>query len=240
MVNEALRIEGLGIRFQGFALKGVSFTVPPGEIVAFLGENGAGKSTTLKLVMGMLREDAGTVHIGSFEHRVHEKDFKQRIGFVDEEPHFYASMSIGQLLDFAAPFYARWDERLCGDLLGQMSLSRDQIASKLSKGMKTKLALVIALAHHPDVLLLDEPSAGLDPRSRVVLFDLLRAVRAEGRGVLFSTHNVDEVEPLADRVLIIHRGAVLTDESIAKLRERAQDPSWTLERDFLELTSPDK
>lgn len=236
-MGESLEVEGLRVRFPDFTLQDVSFRVPPGSIVGFLGENGAGKTTTLRLVMGLLRKEAGGARIAGHDHVLEEKAFKRRVAFVDEETHFYARMSVGRLLDFVSGFYADWDARRCDELLARFQLSRTQRAGALSKGMKTKLRLILALAHRPDVLLLDEPTSGLDPRARVELFELLEAVRAEGRGVLFSSHQVQEVERLADRVLVIDKGRILVDESLAALRARARDgEAWSLERFFLETT----
>ncbi len=234
MSHESLKVENLAVRFSGFSLRNVSFEVRPGTIVGFLGENGAGKSTTLKLIMGMIRKESGTARIGSRDHRQDEKAFKRRLGFVDEECFFYSKMRVGRLIDFVAGFYDEWNAAYCDELLRRLGLTKDAYAGRLSKGTKAKLGIVLALAHRPDVLLLDEPSAGLDPRSRVELFELLREVRADGRGLLFSTHNVDEVERLADTILVIHQGAIIFDGHLDELRRKA-GADWSLEHFFLDL-----
>jgi ABC-2 type transport system ATP-binding protein len=234
---QALVVDGLRVDLPGFTIGPVSFTVPPGTIIGFLGENGAGKTTTLKLIMGMLRKSGGSTRIGALDHRRDEAAFKRRLGFVSEETYLYAAMTIGETVDFVARFHDDWDGRYADRLLRELGLHPAMIAGTLSKGMRTKLSLVLALSHHPSVLLLDEPTSGLDPRMRVEVLQLLeRAAHQRGCGVLFSTHSVEEVERIADRVLILRRGAIVADGELATLRA-SRGASWSLEQFFLRAAS---
>ena len=232
----ALVLTGLGVTFRGFRLQPVSFEIRPGEIVGFLGENGAGKTTTLRLIMGLTRADCGSASVASLDHVRDERAFKMRVGFVAEQPHFYGRMRVGALLDFVSAFYDSWDARYCAELLESFQLSPGKRIEELSKGMRTKLALVAALAHRPEVLLLDEPASGLDPTGRLTLWRVLEEAAHRHRcGVLISSHEIAEIQRLVDRVIIIHAGAIRLDARVAHLQADARpaDP-WSLERVFLE------
>ena len=231
----ALKVSGLGVVLSSFTLQPVSFDVAAGEIVGFLGDNGAGKTTTLRLIMGLTRPDRGSAMVGSFDHVLDEPAFKARVGFVPEQIHFYAKMQVGGLLEFVSGFYDRWDEQYCRDLLERFHLASTKRIEELSKGMQTKLALVVALAHRPDILLLDEPTSGLDPTSRLALLRLLdEAAHRDGCGVLISSHDIAEVDRLADRIIIIHAGAIRLNERVADLRaECTPVTAWSLENVFM-------
>lgn len=237
MKNDALVVDGLRVDLPGFALGPISFTVPPETAVGFLGENGAGKTTTLRLIMSMLRKTGGTARIGGWDHRRDEAAFKRQLGFVSEETYFYAAMTVGETVDLVARFHEEWDHAYAERLLRELRLGRAMMAGKLSKGMRTKLGLVLALSHHPSVLLLDEPTSGLDPRMRVEVLRLLdEAAHEHGVGVLFSTHTVEEVERIADRVLILRGGAVAADCTLASLQKSA-GPATSLEAFLLGAAS---
>jgi ABC-2 type transport system ATP-binding protein len=232
-----LSVEDLSVELRGFRLDTVSFRVEPGAVTAFLGQNGAGKTTTLRLIMGMLRKDGGRVALGSLDHLREARAFKQRIGFVPEESSFYQRMRIADLIRFAAPFYDDWNEHLCAELMRMFALAPEKRVGELSKGTRMKVALIIALAHEPDVLLLDEPTCGLDPRAQREVLRLLRGLAHEqGRAVLVSTHNLPEVERIGDRVIVIDRGRILADESLPALAQAA-GTSWRLEDYYLGLVS---
>jgi ABC-2 type transport system ATP-binding protein len=233
---EALVVQDLRVELHGFTLHGLSFRLEPGSVTVLLGHNGAGKTTTLRVIMGMIRKDAGSVRIGKLDHVRDEPEFKRRIGFVPEEGHFYARMTVGEYLSFVAQFYPRWSPERSAALASSLSLTLEKPLGELSKGMRTKAGLVAALAHDPDVLLLDEPTSGLDPRSRAELLHCLRTAASErGRAVLFSTHNLHEAQQIGDRVLILENGRLLADRALSGLC--AKDGAASLERYYLELVS---
>jgi ABC-2 type transport system ATP-binding protein len=233
--QDPLIVDRLSARLGDFRLDSVSFNIAPGQVTALLGHNGAGKTTTLRLIMGMVRKDFGHVSLAGLDHLRDEKEFKKRIGFVQEESFFYNGMTVAEFLAFVSCFYRDWNQELSRHLLQALALPRDKGLGQLSKGMRTKVSLVAALSHEPGVLLLDEPTSGLDPRARVEILKLLQSVAHEGgTAVLFSTHNLHEADQIADRVIIVDRGRVLADEYLAALRCKT-GTSWSLERYYLEL-----
>jgi ABC-2 type transport system ATP-binding protein len=215
-----LRTTGLKKHFgRMLALDGVDLTVREGEIYGFLGRNGAGKTTTIRALIGILAPDEGEMELlGRSVRRVDVKT-KQRIGYVSQEPHCYPWMSARALGDFVAGFYPTWDGAEYDRLLRSLDLPPDRRFSQLSGGMQMKLALALALAHRPALLILDEPTAGLDPVARREFLELIASqARNHGRTTFFSTHLIDEVERVADRVGIIDRGRMRYEGSVADLR----------------------
>jgi ABC-2 type transport system ATP-binding protein len=235
MGQAPLIVDRLSVRLGDFQLHTVSFDVEPGQVTALLGHNGAGKTTTLRLIMGIVRKNFGHVSLGGFDHLRDEKEFKRRVGYVQEESFFYNGMTVAELCAFASRFYCDWNKELSQQLLQTLDLPGDKRLGHLSKGMRTKASLVVALSHQPRVLLLDEPTSGLDPRARIEILKLLQGVAHEGgTAVLFSTHNLHEVDQIADRLIIVDRGRILADESLTTLRCRVGS-LWSLEQYYLGL-----
>ena len=226
-------------RFLGIvAVDEVSFTARPGEITGYLGPNGSGKSTTMKMITGLIEMTTGKILFGGqpIEHDLIA--YKQRMGYVPEEPHLYAHLSgleylimVGQLRNLPPKPTA---DRIDG-LLQLFSLHGDRHApiSAYSKGMRQKILLVAALLHNPDLLLLDEPFSGLDVGSSLVLRSLIQELAARGKVVLFSSHELETVERVCSHVVILHRGKILADDSIERLRTLMSLP--TLEEIFAQL-----
>jgi len=231
-----LMIENLRVALPGFELSGISVAVRPGRITALLGHNGAGKTTSLRAMVGLIRKDGGSVRFEDGAGNELEKRFRERIGYVPEEGFYYREFTIGELIAFSRRFYSRWDGAACERLLAALDLDASKRIGALSKGMRMKVGILLAFAHDPSILLLDEPTSGLDPRSRAEVVNLICSARAEGRGVLVATHNLAEVEQWADHIVILDHGQVLLDEGMATLRERAErERAWSLERLYLEL-----
>jgi ABC-2 type transport system ATP-binding protein len=227
------------------ALVDVSFDVPAGQIVGLLGPNGAGKSTAMKAVLGLIRPEAGEIRLFGKEVREDPVATKRDIGYVPESPALYEFLTGAEYLDFVADMYglslAVRQERIPQFLVGlELAGHENSLISGYSQGMKQKIALIAALAHHPRLLVLDDPLNGLDPRSARVTKDVLaNLAAAEGVGVLFSTHVLEIAEAICDRVVILHRGAVLASGTVGTLRERAGLPGSGLEDVFLALTGTD-
>jgi ABC-2 type transport system ATP-binding protein len=234
-----LEVHNVSKRFLGIpAVDGVSFQARAGEITGYLGPNGSGKSTTIKMITGLLQPGTGEIR---FRGERIDRDwmaFKQRMGYVPEEPHLYAHLSgreylvlVGQLRGLPASFAAA---RIDG-LLRLLSLyaDRDVPISAYSKGMRQKVLLSAALLHNPDLILLDEPFSGLDVGTGLVLRSLIQELAARGKVVLFSSHELETVERICSRVVILHRGKVVADDSIERLRELMAAPS--LEAIFSQL-----
>jgi ABC-2 type transport system ATP-binding protein len=220
------------------AVDDVSFCARPGEVTGYLGPNGSGKSTTMKMITGLLEMTAGHIH---FEGKPIQDDliaYKRRLGYVPEEPNLYNHLSaveyltmVAQLRDLPSRSSA---ERIDG-LLHMFALHGDRHASisGYSKGMRQKVLLAAALLHNPELILLDEPFSGLDVASALVLRSLIQELAARGKVVLFSSHELDTVERVCSRVVILHRGKIVADDSIVRLQSLMELP--TLEAIFSQL-----
>lgn len=220
------------------AVQQVSFSAKPGEITGYLGPNGSGKSTTMKIIAGLMEPSSGQVLFDGKPIADDRIAFQQRMGYVPEEPHLYAHLSgleyltmVGELRGLPA---RRSGERI-DTLLNLFSLHGDRHSpiSAYSKGMRQKVLLIAALLHNPDLLLLDEPFSGLDIGTGLVLRSLLLELAGRGKVVLFSSHELETVERVCSHVVILHKGRVVADDSIARLRELMALP--TLEAIFSEL-----
>jgi ABC-2 type transport system ATP-binding protein len=202
------------------ALDGLSLSVRRGEVYGFLGRNGAGKTTTLRLLMGILRPRTGSIELLGQRVRRVPVALKRRIGYVSQEPAFYPWMKADQLGRFVGSFYPSWDAAEYTRLLRLLDVPQDRRAAEMSGGTRSKLGLALALASFPDLLLLDEPTAGLDPVARAEFNDQLMLLHRErGTTVFFSSHLVGEVERLADRVGIVQAGRARFEGGVAQLRD---------------------
>jgi ABC-2 type transport system ATP-binding protein len=203
------------------AVNGVDMNVHSGEIYGFLGVNGAGKTTTLRLLMGILAADSGAISILGETTRRTSVSQKQRIGYVSQEQNFYPWMTSRALGRFVGSFYPTWDRNEFSRLLKVFEIPEERRSSGLSGGMRAKLALSLALASRPALLVLDEPTAGMDPVARREFMEIIVAQsRQHGRTTLFSSHLIDEVERCADRVGIIHQGRMRFEGGLQDLRDR--------------------
>jgi len=220
------------------AVSDVSFTARPGEVTGYLGPNGSGKSTTMKMITGLIERSAGKI---LFDGRPIEDDliaFKRRMGYVPEEPNLYNHLSGEEYLRMVTQLRGLPErpvaERMDG-MLRLLSLYDDRHASisGYSKGMRQKVLIIAALLHNPDLVLLDEPFSGLDVASALVLRSLIQELAARGKVVLFSSHELDTVERVSQRVVILHKGKLVADDSIAGLRSLMELP--TLEAIFSQL-----
>jgi ABC-2 type transport system ATP-binding protein len=219
-----LRIAGLHRSFgRVAAVEHVDLTVREGEIYGFLGVNGAGKTTTLRMLMGIIAPDRGTIELlGETARRTTLKQ-KRRIGYVSQEQTFYPWMTCRALGKFVGGLYPTWDKAEFDRLLRVLEVPPERKASQLSGGMRAKLALALALASRPALLILDEPTAGLDPVARREFLDIITAqARNHGRTTLFSSHLIDEVERAADRIGIIHRGRMRYEGAIGDLQQQVR------------------
>jgi len=196
-------------------------TVPKGAIYGLLGPNGAGKTTTIDIIMGMGMKDAGSIKVFGLDHIRDEVAVKKQIGYVGPDLSFNAWGRVNRCISFIRTFYPDWDDAYCTDLLKRLRIGERDRISTLSFGSRTKLALVIALSHHPDLLLLDEPLAGLDALSKQEVFaELLRVVQDDDRTVIISSHDLHDLERLTDHIGIINEGWLLLEGPTAELVSR--------------------
>ena len=223
------------------AVDEVSFEVRGGEIVGLLGPNGAGKTTILRCITGIVQMTEGHIEVDGLDLAKHEEQVKRRIAFVPEVPTPYEMLTVWEHLRFIAMAYQTMDrfEERANDLMRRFDLydRRSDLVFSLSKGMKQKLAIACAFVHEATTILLDEPLIGIDPKGARELKDMIADAKARGGSILISTHMLDTAEHLCDRIIILQRGRILTEGSLAELHERAkmgQDAS--LEDVFLTLT----
>ncbi|MDD4172081.1 MAG: ABC transporter ATP-binding protein [Syntrophomonas sp.] len=213
-MENVLEIEGLSKSLGDFRLHEVSFALPRGYVMGFIGPNGAGKTTTIKLVMNLMRRDSGEIRVFGLDNRRYEKEIKQRIGFVYDESHFYGELSILDNRRIAASFYRDWDEKVFQQRLRDFDLPAHKKVKDLSRGMRTKFGLALALSHGADFLIMDEPTSGLDPVFRSELMDILRQLMMEeNKSVLFSTHITTDLERVADYICFINQGRIVLCQS---------------------------
>ena len=234
-----LELRNVSKLFRGIAaVENVSFTARAGEVTGYLGPNGSGKSTTMKMITGLMEMTSGEILFQGDRIQTDLTAYKQRMGYVPEEPHLYAHLSgleylvmVGQLRGLPEKQTA---DRIDG-LLQLLALHGDRHVpiSSYSKGMRQKVLLSAALIHNPDLLLLDEPFSGLDVGTSLVLRSLIQELAARGKVVLFSSHELETVERVCSHVVILHRAKVVADDSIQHLRTLMSLP--TLERIFSQL-----
>jgi len=205
------------------ALRGLSLQVPAGSIYGFLGRNGAGKTTTIKVLLGMAFPTSGGARVFGLpaDQPAASVDIRRRTGFVSDEKDLYDYMTVAEMVRFTAPFFPRWRADLEQRYLHKFELPPDRKVKALSRGMRTKLALLLALCRGAELLVLDEPTSGLDPAmTEEVLQALVAHVAGEGTTVFFSSHQIAEVDQIADHIVIIDRGRAVVTGALDDLRER--------------------
>ena len=236
-----VEIDNLTKRYGDFAaVSRFTLKVGAGELFALLGPNGAGKTTTIRMLMGILQPTTGSARIGGLDCFADRVDVMRLVGYLPDEPVFYDYLRGGEIIRFVGDMhgYSKAEiARRTDGLLGRLELADavNEFAVNYSKGMKKKLALICAMLHDPALLILDEPTNGLDPFATRTLHDIMREKVAAGRTVFFSTHLLDQAEKLCSRMAIIHRGRLAAAGSLAELRANLPAES-TLEEVFFALT----
>lgn len=231
-----LELRGVSKHFRGIvAVDDVTFTAKAGEVTGYLGPNGSGKSTTMKMIAALMTPSAGAI---LFDGKPIGDDligFKRRLGYVPEEPQLYSHLSGLEYLAMVAQLREIEAVKKIDGLLRLLALHGDRHVpiSSYSKGMRQKVLLAAALLHDPDMLLLDEPFGGLDVGTALILRSLIRALAGQGKTVLFSSHELDTVERVCSRVVILHKARVVADDTVERLRELMSAPS--LEAVFSQL-----
>jgi ABC-2 type transport system ATP-binding protein len=202
------------------ALDDVSLAIPRGGVFGLIGANGAGKTTLIKHILGLLKAESGTVQVFGLDPVQNPVGVLGRIGYLSEDRDLPNWMRVGELMRYTQAFFPNWDERHAEELREAFDLDPNAKIKTLSRGQRARTGLLVALAHRPDLLVLDEPSSGLDPVvRRDILGAIIRTIAEEGRTVLFSSHLLDEVERVADRVAIIHQGRIVLTAAMDEIKE---------------------
>jgi ABC-2 type transport system ATP-binding protein len=243
--GEMLELQGVVKRYGKFtAVKSIDLTVGRGEIFGFLGPNGAGKTTTIRMVAGVLTPTQGHVLIGGEDLHQSPESAKSRVGYIPDRPYLYEKLSGGEFLRFVAGLWGRDGadvETRIDRLLELFHLApwKDELVESYSHGMRQKLLISSALIHQPELIVVDEPMVGLDPRSARLLKDLFRTFVANGGTVFLSTHTLEVAEALCDRIAILSQGEIIALGTMDELRAQAQAGGAHLEEIFLKVTGGD-
>jgi ABC-2 type transport system ATP-binding protein len=237
MSESVITVSGLTRRFGAkTALESVSLSIARGSVHGLVGENGAGKTTLIKHILGLLRAQSGSVRAFGLDPVADPVDVLSRVGYLSEERDLPDWMRVDQLIRYTRAFYPGWDDGYAEELRETFALDASATIGNLSRGQKARLGLLIALAHRPALLVLDEPSTGLDPVVRRDILDaIVRTIADEGRTVLFSSHLLDEVERVADDVTMISHGRIVLSAPLAAIKEshRVGDRVPTLDEIFV-------
>jgi len=233
MMDTVIQTKGLARRFgKSLAVDGLDLEVPRGSVFGFIGRNGAGKTTTVRMLLGLLPMSAGSATVLGHDPRKESFDIKRRVGYVPEIHHFYQWMTIAELTRFTSSFYPTWQEAKCAELLKNFELDPAKKIKELSKGMVAKVALTLALAHDPELLVLDEPTGGLDVMvRREFLESIVRMIQEEGKTVFLSSHVLVDMERVADEIAIIEEGRLVKRSTLEELKDKVKKVKLTFAGD---------
>ncbi len=243
-MNGLANIELIGVSKSFGALNAVkefSLAVKPGEIRGLLGPNGSGKSTSMKMILGLLKPDSGSVNVCGIDVRAKPVEARKTIGYVPETPFLYEYLSAAEYLDLVGVAYGldqTTRKKRAGELLQALQIDKhvNEVMSGFSQGMRQKIALISALMHKPQVLILDEPLNGLDPRSAKIVKEILYHLAEEGVSILFSTHVLEIADAICSKITIINNGSTIAEGTSQEIKTMAGLKSSTLEDVFLKLT----
>jgi ABC-2 type transport system ATP-binding protein len=209
-MDNILEIKNLKKSYKDFTLDNLTFNVERGTVMGFIGPNGAGKSTTIKLIMNLIKKDSGDINVFGLDNSKHNKEIKQKIGFVYDENYFYEELNIMEMKNILSPFYKSWNDTLFEKYIKEFELPKKSKIKNLSKGMKTKFSLALALCHNAELIIMDEPTSGLDPVFRRELLDILyNIIQDENVSIFFSTHITTDLEKIADYITFINKGKLV-------------------------------
>lgn len=213
MSDLAVHFEGVGKRYPHFSLENLNLSLPTGTVMGFIGPNGAGKSTTIRILMGLVHQDRGRVRVLGHAMPADQSFAKFHLGYASEDLRLYGSATLAWHMNFVKSIYPTWDQGYADTLVKRFDLKPAQKVKGLSHGQRVKAALLLVLARRPQLLVLDEPTTGLDPVARhEVLGALMEVLADDRRTILFSSHNTQDVEAISDRITFIDRGKIIDSD----------------------------
>ncbi|KGM96330.1 sodium ABC transporter ATP-binding protein [Clostridium novyi A str. 4552] len=219
-MDKILEVSNLRKEYDKFILDDINFTLDRGYIMGFIGPNGAGKSTTIKLIMNLIKKTSGEIKVFGKDNVRNERDIKEKIGFVYDESHFYEDLKVDTMKNIIASFYKNWNEDVFKKYIRDFDLDPKKKIKELSKGMKTKFQLAIALSHNAELIIMDEPTAGLDPIFRREILDILiDIIQDERKSIFFSTHITTDLDRIADYVTFINNGKIIFSQNKDEILE---------------------
>ncbi|MBU7592932.1 ABC transporter ATP-binding protein [Metabacillus halosaccharovorans] len=219
-MENVIELNHVNKAFKGFQLNDFSLSVKKGFVTGFIGGNGVGKSTTIRLIMNLLQPDSGSISVFGMDYKKHEKEIKQRIGFVFDDNMFYENITLKEMKQLIKPSYKNWEDTLFNQYVDMFELPLNKHMKTFSKGMMMKTSLAFALSHHADLIIMDEPTSGLDPIFRRELLDLLHDLMLNGeKTIFFSTHITTDLDRIADYITFIHNGQHIFTKESYKIEE---------------------
>lgn len=219
-MENIIELSNVSKRFSGFQLNDLSIQIKKGFVTGFIGANGAGKSTTIKIILNLMKPDSGDVKVFGLNFKDNEKEIKQRIGFVFDDNIFYDHINLVELKKIIASSYSKWDEEKFNRLIKKFELPLNKKIKTFSKGMQMKASLAFALSHHAELIIMDEPTSGLDPVFRRELLHILHEEMIDGdTTIFFSTHITSDLDRLADYITFIQDGELIMSKELDKIEE---------------------
>ncbi|MGE7687725.1 ABC transporter ATP-binding protein [Lysinibacillus sp. NPDC097214] len=219
-MENVIEISNISKKFKGFSIENLNLQVKKGYITGFVGANGAGKTTTIKMIMNLLKPDTGEVKLFGLDYKTHEKEIKERIGFVYDENVFFEGLNLKDIRLIVGPAYKSWDDTLFYQYVKKFDLPLNKPIKTFSKGMQMKVSLAIALSHHAELIIMDEPTAGLDPIFRREFINLLQELMLDGsRTIFISTHITTDLDRIADYIAFMQNGKLTFNHSGHELAE---------------------
>ena len=231
----AIKVSHVSKVYKTFKLDDVSFNVEEGHIVGFIGRNGAGKTTTIKSILNIVKKSSGTVKFFGLTLEENENTIKNQIGYSSGSINYYPRKKLCDIINITKPFYELWDDDLMNEYVSLFQLDLNKTPSELSSGMKVKFNLLLALSHHAKVLILDEPTTGLDPFSRDEILEVFNDLKKRGTAILFSTHITSDLEKCADDIVYIRKGSIVSASSKEDFVNQYNENGETLENIILRL-----
>lgn len=220
-VENAIVIENLNKKYKDFELKDISFCIPSGQITGFIGQNGAGKSTTIKAILNMLKRDSGRIEVFGADNLEEEFDIKENIGVVFDDIGFHPNLKAKHIDKILKGMYKNWDSEVFFEYFDKLGLPRNKKIKDYSRGMQMKLQIATALSHHAKLLIMDEPTGGLDPIVRNEILDLfMDFIQDSEHTVFLSSHIITDLERIADNIIFIHKGKILLAEDKVMMAKR--------------------